>query len=365
MKTLRSLLLACVAVSIASAQEIPPVRLGIVGLAHDHVGGILPELAERHDVKLVGVVEADRALAESYASKYDLDPEIFFPSLAALVAKTKVDAVAAFTSTYDHPRVVEECAPLGIDVMMEKPMAVSLADARRIAAAAAKGGIQVVVNYETTWYASNRAAFDYVHGRNAFGEMHKIVVRDGHWGPKAIGCSPAFLAWLTDPVLNGGGAGMDFGCYGADLVTWLMDGRRPSSVSAVYQRFQPDAYPKVEDEATIVVSYPGAQAIIEASWNWPFGRKDMEIYGASEALFVPNGKELLLRMRDAKESPLPLAALPALESDSLTYLAAVVHGKIKPSGLSSLETNLVVCEILDAANQSAKTGRRVDLPASP
>lgn len=244
-------------------------------------------------------------------------------------------------------------------------MAVSLADARRIAAAAAKGGIQIVVNYETTWYASNHAAFDYVHGRNGFGEMHKIVVRDGHWGPKAIGCSPAFLNWLTDPVLNGGGAGMDFGCYGADLVTWLMEGRRPTSVSAVYQRLQPDAYPKVEDEATIVVSYPGAQAIIEASWNWPFGRKDMEIYGKSEALFVPDGKSLLLRTRDAKESPLPVAALPEVESNSLSYLAAVVRDRIKPSGLSSLETNLVVCEILDAANQSARTGRRVDLPAGP
>jgi predicted dehydrogenase len=365
MKTLQSLLFACVAVAVASAQESPPVRLAIVGLAHDHVGGILPELAERHDITLVGIVEADRALAESYASKYNLEPELFFPSIAALVAKTKVDAVATFTSTYDHPRVVEECAPLGIDVMMEKPMAVSVADARRIAAAAAKGGIQIVVNYETTWYASNHAAFDYVHGRNGFGEMHKIVVRDGHWGPKAIGCSPAFLNWLTDPVLNGGGAGMDFGCYGADLVTWLMEGRRPTSVSAVYQRLQPDAYPKVEDEATIVVSYPGAQAIIEASWNWPFGRKDMEIYGKSEALFVPDGKSLLLRTRDAKESPLPVAALPEVESNSLSYLAAVVRDRIKPSGLSSLETNLVVCEILDAANQSARTGRRVDLPAGP
>jgi predicted dehydrogenase len=348
-----------------SQEAAPPVRLAIYGLVHDHVGGMLPSLAGRSDVQLVGVVEPDKKLAALYADKYHLDPKLFFTTLDALRATTKVQAVATFTSTLDHRRVVEMCAPLGIDVMMEKPFALNMDDARAMEAAAAKGGIQVIVNYETTWYPSNMSAYDLVHGAGGIGAIRKIVVRDGHKGPALIGCSPYFLAWLTDPVLNGGGAIMDFGCYGADLVTWLMDGRRPTSVFAVTQSLQPDLYPKVDDDATIVVNYPGAQAIIEPSWDWPFGRKDMDIYGQAGALRLPDRSSVFLRMGDGPETAVPAPALASPNSDPLSYLVAVVRGEIKPSGLSSIETNLVATEILDAARESARTGMRVYLAGSP
>ena len=332
-----------------------------MGLVHDHARGFIPSLAGRRDVELVGIVEPDLELSARYAEQFHLSKALFFPTIGALVASTKVDAAAAFTSTLDHRRVVAALAPLGIDVMMEKPMAVSLPDARAMAIAASKGGIQLVVNYETTWYRSNQAAYSAIHGLDAIGSIRKIVVHDGHQGPAAIGCSPAFMRWLTDPVSNGGGASTDFGCYGADLATWLMNGARPTSVSAVYQHLQPSVYPNVEDEATIVITYPGAQAILQASWNWPYGRKDMEVYGSTGALFIPDRDQILLKRGEAKESPLQAPALPEDESNPVSYLAAVVRGRVKPVGLSSVETNLVVSEILDAARESARTGRRVDL----
>ena len=83
------------------------------------------------------------------------------------------------------------------------------------------------MNYETSWYRSNHAAYDLVH-EGALGQIRKVVVHDGHQGPKEIGVQPEFLAWLTDPKLNGAGALFDFGCYGADLMTWLMDGETPT-----------------------------------------------------------------------------------------------------------------------------------------
>lgn len=343
----------------------PPIRLAIMGLVHDHVGGFLPALVGRHDVELVGIVEPDQSLWAGYAKRFNLDSNLFYTNLQALLAKSKVQAVATFTTTFDHRRVVEMCAPLGIDVMMEKPMAVNLDDAKAIAAAAKKGGIQVVVNYETTWYPSNHQAYELVNEEHAIGDLRKILVQDGHKGPKAIGCSPAFLSWLTDPVLNGGGAAMDFGCYGADLITWLMRGERPTSVFAVAQHFQPQVYTKVEDESTIVLTYPRAQGIIQASWNWPHGRKDMEIYGQSGSIMVPSKDLLRIRHWDEAESDVPVSALQDPFADSISYLAAVVRGDIRPSGLSSIETNLVVNEILDAARESARTGRRIDLPADP
>jgi predicted dehydrogenase len=245
--------------------------------------------------------------------------------------------------------------------MMEKPLAVNMEHARAIEAAARRGNIQVFVNYETTWYPANRAAFEIVHDRKLIGEIRRIIVNDGHSGPKEIGCSKYFLDWLTDPVLNGGGALNDFGCYGADLATWFMDGERPLSVFAVTRQIKPDIYPKVEDDATIVITYPRAQAILQASWNWPFNRKDMEIYGRTGYVLQPDADHLRARFeaeKDEKEiTPEPIAGA---EADPISYLAAVVRKEIEPSGLSSLAVNMTVVEILDAAHESARTGKRVD-----
>ncbi len=355
-------LLALWAIAAAGAQENPmPVRLAIVGLTHDHVTGFLPELLKRKDAQLVGIVETDAALIDVIAKRYHLDAALFFSSLEALKAKANVQGVACFGSTFDHRKVVEQCAALYLPVMMEKPLAVSLNDAKAIAAAAHRSGIQVYVNYETTWYPSAYAAHDLVRQQRAIGDVRKIVVHDGHSGPAKI-CSPFFLAWLTDPVLNGGGAVMDFGCYGADLTTWLMDGQRPTSVTAVTQQLQPEVYPKVDDEATIILTYPHAQAIIQASWNWPIGRKDLEIYGQTGALRLPDHSTMLLRKTgENNEVASTAAALTAPNTDSISYFSAIVRGEIKSTGLGSLETNLIVNEILDAAKESAKTGRRVEL----
>src|SRR4051794_38152395 len=352
------LCLCLTASSIRAAEDERPVRFAIFGLAHGHAGGFLPKTRDRKDAQLVGIIEPDKDLAERFRKQFRLDPGLFATSLDELLARTKVDAVAAFTNTFDHRRVVETCAPKGIHVMMEKPLAVNMEHARAIEAAANRGKIHVFVNYETTWYPGNHAAYALVHDRNAIGDVRKVVVHDGHSGPKEIGVQASFLNWLTDPELNGGGGAlMDFGCYGADLMTWLMDGRRPTSVSAVTQQIKPEVYPKVDDEATIVLTYPGAQGIIQASWNWPFSRKDMEIYGRTGYVLVPKADLLRVRQAGARaETESTPAPLSGPQADPLAYLAAVARGDLKPSGLSSLETNLVVTEILDAAKESARTG---------
>jgi predicted dehydrogenase len=349
-------------IGLASAQETnAPIRFAIIGLNHDHASGFIPRARSSHDAALVGIIETNADLITRYTQRFQLDPNLFYRSLDELLAKTNIQAVATFTSTFEHRRVVEECASSKIHVMMEKPLAVNMEHARAIEAAAKKGGIQVIVNYETTWYPANQAAWSIVHDQHAIGEVRKIVVHDGHRGPKEIGCSAAFLEWLTDPVLNGGGALTDFGCYGADLATWLLDGQRPTSVFAVTQHIKPDVYPKVEDEATIVITYPKAQAILQASWNWPFDRKDIEIYGQTGYVLAPRSDVLRVRKAGTEEIQSDPPALTGAQAGPLPYLAAVVRGDIQPSGLSSLRVNMIVMEILDAARESAQTGNRVVL----
>jgi predicted dehydrogenase len=338
-----------------------PLRVVMAGLAHGHADGFLTRAKDRNDIQIVGVAEPDRKIFDRYAAKFALDPTLYHADLDEMLTATHPQAVLVYTNTYDHRRAVEICAKHGVPVMMEKPLAVSIEDARAMERAAQTAKIPVLVNYETTWYRSNQAVYDLVH-QNAIGEIRKVVVHDGHQGPAKINVQPEFFAWLNDPKLNGGGALFDFGCYGADLMTWLMDGRAPETVTAVTQRFQPNVYSRVDDEATILLTYPKSQAIFQASWNWPFDRKDMEVYGETGYAITVKRDNLRLRLpkQDAEEL-VPAKPVPAPTDDSISYLRAVVLENLKPEGPSSLETNLVVTEILDSARKSAATGKTIHL----
>ncbi|MGO8795190.1 MAG: Gfo/Idh/MocA family protein [Candidatus Sulfotelmatobacter sp.] len=348
----------------ASAQASTPLRVGIVGLVHGHVQGFLEHSLHNPQIEIVGIAEPDTQLAAQYATRYGFDRSLLFSDLEEMLERKHPQAVLVYTNTYDHRRVVEICARRGVHVMMEKPLAVTFEDALAIRKATHAGKIQVLVNYETTWYRSNRAAYDLVH-ENALGDVRKVVVHDGHSGPKEIGVGPEFLNWLTDPKLNGGGALYDFGCYGADLMSWLMNGERPDTVTAVTQQIKPNIYPRVDDEATIILTYPKAQAIIQASWNWPFDRKDMEVYGQTGYVFTVKHDDIRVRRAgESADQQVPAKPLPAPEADSISYLRAVVLDGMKPEGPSSLDINVTVAEILDAARRSAAEGKTIHLPAS-
>ena len=289
--------------------------------------------------------------------------DIVYATLEEMLDRKKPEAVTGFNSVYQHIDVVRACAPRGIHVMVEKPLTYRLDQAKEMEALVKKHRIKLLTNFETTWYGSNHKAYQLLNTENTFGAVRKIVVHDGHRGPKEIGVGPEFLNWLTDPVQNGGGALIDFGCYGANLITWLMKGERPISVTAVTQQLKPDLYPKVDDEATIIVTYPHAQGIIQASWNWPVSRKDMEVYGQTGYVITIDNLNMRIR-KNEKEKEISFAAEPKQfpQDEPFAYLRAVVRGEIKnDDDLSSLRTNMMVVEILDAARRSAKEGKTIYL----
>ncbi len=360
--TRRSVLASVTGAVTAFGQNtgVAPLRLAVAGLVHGHAGGFLRQVRARTDVELVGVSEAKPEVLASYGTRFQIPDDRRFRSVEEMLASSKPEAIAAFGSTFDHPDVVEAAAKARLPVMMEKPLAVSREHAERIRNAASASGIPVIVNYETTWYRSHGLLYDLIHRRKAAGEIRKMVAMDGHEGPKEIGTGPEFFEWLTDPVKNGAGALFDFGCYGANLMTWMMDNQRPAAVTARTLRIKPGIYPKVDDEATILLDYPRAQGIVQASWNWPFSRKDFEVYGVTGYANAYGGNTLRARMKGEKAETAPEPPeLPAQERDSVSYLAAIARGALKPAGLSSLENNLIVTEILVAARESARTGKTV------
>lgn len=343
-----------------------PTRVAIVGLEHGHVEGFLSALPKHTEVQLVGIADADSNLIAKYAQKYNLDKSLFFKSEANMIEVRHPQVVLVYTSIAQHRPAIDVAAQYGVNVMVEKPLTISLDDAYHIRDVANQHHIHVLVNYETTWYASNRAAYDAVR-ENKIGPIRRIMVHDGHQGPEEINVPPEFLSWLTDPAQNGAGALYDFGCYGADLVTWLMHGEAPQTVTAVLNHDKPEKYRNVDDDSTVILQYPHAQAVLMGSWNWPFSRKDMEVYGATGYIITVGNEHLRVRLEhDNQEQNVAAPALPETERDSLSYLSAVLAGKITPKGdLSALDTNITVMQILDAARQSARTGQTVHLhPAS-
>lgn len=352
--------------SARPATAEPPVRVALVGLVHGHAQGFFRSLPGNDVATLVAIVEPQQVLAQAYAAKYHLDPKLFYTDIEKMLVDQHPDAVLVYTSIADHRKVIEAAARHGVNSMVEKPLATTLDDALAIRAIAREQHVQVLVNYETTWYSSNQEVFaEAVAGK--LGELRKVVVHDGHEGPKEINVEPEFLTWLTDPAQNGAGALFDFGCYGADLATVLMRGQTPVSVTAVTQTDKPEIYLRVDDDATIIVRYPKTQAVLMPSWNWSFSRKDMEVYGNAGYAITVGADKLRVRYRGQEaESQLTASPLQQPHRDSLHYLAAVLHGEIKPDGdLSSLETNLVVMQILDAALRSAQTGKTITLTPLP
>ncbi|MGI4757970.1 MAG: Gfo/Idh/MocA family protein [Janthinobacterium lividum] len=374
-KLLRTFLPAFAAVllpSVAAFAQVPtvgtPIKVAIVGLTHGHVKGFLHSLPQSTSAKLVAIVEPNTALAKQYADQYKLDASLFYTDEESMINKLHPDAVLGYGTIAEHRKVIEVAAKHGVNSMVEKPLATTVADALAIREAARKNHVQVLVNYETTWYNSNAEALAEIKS-GKLGTVRKVLVRDGHEGPKEIGVGPEWLPWITDPAQNGAGALFDFGCYGADLMTVIEGGKAPLTVTAFAQTHKPDIYTRTEDDATVILGYPGAQAILMPSWDWSFAVKNMEVYGNQGTLFTVAAKQIVTRYRGEHggESPAHDApALPQNQSNSLDYLAAVLHKEINPAGdLSSLETNMVVVQILDAARESIKQGKTVTLKPLP
>jgi predicted dehydrogenase len=351
----------------AKAQAAPPVRVAVVGLVHGHVQGFLSKLAAHPEIALVGISDPDPALRQKYIAKTHLPGSMFFATEAEMLKRTQPQAILVYTSIAGHRAAIEEAAPLHIAAMVEKPLATTVEDALAIQALSERYNVPVLTNYETTWYNSNTAAVKMLE-EGKIGELRKLVVHDGHEGPKEIGVDPEFFNWLTDPKQNGAGALFDFGCYGVDLATWILHGELPTTVTAVTLQIKPKIYPNVDDDSTVILTYPHAQAILQGSWNWPFARKDMEIYGATgyvDTVYDDAAPGAKLRVRLTGEKSEHVETAPALQppqNDSLNYLAAVLGGTLKPQhDLNSLDTNITVVRILDAARRSAQSGKTIYL----
>src|SRR5664279_1808341 len=183
-------LMLLISVSDLSGQNpsIHPIRFAIAGLTHGHASFILGR-KDKHDFTLVGIYEPNRELALRLAKTYNFNPKLIYADLGQMLDSVKPEAVMAFGSIYEHMEDVKECAPRGINVMVEKPLATNNEHAEKMKELAKKFNIQLLTDYETSWYPTTAKSFQLANDSNFVGIVRKVVVHDGHQGPKEIGCS--------------------------------------------------------------------------------------------------------------------------------------------------------------------------------
>jgi len=332
-------------------------KIAIVGMVHGHVWGHLNTMLKGEHAKLVGIAESEPELIQE-AKRRGATSIPFFSDYRKMLDEFKPDIVWAFVENNRHLEIVKQCAPRKIQVIFEKPLASTYAEAVAIQQLANQYGIRVMTNYQMAWWPANYAAKAQADA-GAVGRIVRLRGIVGHGGPGGLtGLGRFFIQWLTDPVKNGGGALMDFGCYNALWALWFMG--RPETICAQVNHVRPQEFPKVEDNATLMLHYKDKVGIFEASWDLPRSFQDLEVFGLGGSLYMKNGSVELRKGRETKE--VPLEPLPPERSDPIAYMVHCIRSNQPIQGLTALDINVGVNEIIEAAKISVQTGRAVKLP---
>lgn len=336
------------------------LRIGVLGLIHDHVWGNLWDLQSSSLGELVAAADLNPELRDKVQEEYDC-PQVF-ETYEALLDRAEVDAVYVYTDNATAADVTELAAARDVHVMVEKPMASDLARADRMWAACRRAGVQLMVNWPIAWRPGLQKAMAMVEA-GEIGRLFGVKYRAAHAGPKEFGCTPYFYNWLYDRELNGGGALMDYGCYGAALARYLLG--QPSRVTAVAGRLQKE-YITLEDNAVLVMEWSRAMAVSEASWT-QIGHLTsyvVVLYGSDGTLVVERGEpgRVLLATRQHEDGvAVELSGNEGAGSATEFFLDHLRTGQ-PIEGLCSAEVGRDTQEILEAARLSAASQRAVSLP---
>ena len=335
-------------------------RVGVAAMVHDHVWGELARWKALPNVELVAAGDANAPLREKVQKEYGVAR--VYESWREMLEREELDIVQAASENSAGADIVEACAAKGVHVVSEKPMAATLAQAERMLRAAAEAGTQLLINWPTAW---SPAIAEWVRRIEAgdIGSVTYVKYRSAHNGPKEIGCSEYFWGWLYDAEKNGAGALMDYCCYAADFAACLLG--LPARVTGLRGVFVKD-YPVPDDNAIILMQYPHAFGVAEASWTQavPYAEGANPVaYGTAGSLAVAKDKLIWQRPGQPAETitPPPLAAPRRSAPEYLLHCLETNH---PVEGLCSPKVSRDAQEILEAGLRSADMGQTITLPLS-
>jgi len=337
-----------------------PLRVGVLGLTHDHVWGVLDEARASGDVELVAAAEPYHALQEKVHDQYGLSA---YGEVEELLDRESLDAVYVFADNATGAELTELAADRGLHVLVEKPMAADLEGADRMLAACRRANVRLMINWPFAWWPPLAAALRLAR-EGRIGQLWQLKYRAAHAGPREIGCSEHFCDWLYDADRNGAGAMMDYCCYGAVLARTLLG--VPSRVTGVANRCRKEDI-TVEDNGVIVMTYPGALAVAEGSWTQAGELTSYvtSIHGTTGTLVVEphnDGRVLLATEHEPHGTPVEVEPLPPhLASATAHFVHAIRTGEALTS-LCDPRMGRDAQEILEAGIISSAQGREISLP---
>jgi predicted dehydrogenase len=320
------------------AQEM---RVGVAGLTHGHVWGLIDSFRKAEGSKMVAVADASPLLDKAKDGF-----ERSYTDWREMLDKEQLDVLVVTSDNVESAEIAVQALGKGLHCLVEKAMAANAADADRMLAAMRASGKTLMINWPLAWgpwlWELQRQL-----AAGAVGPAFHLRYRNGHRGPKEIGCDEWFVGWLYDESKNGGGAIADFGSYGAVLARWLLG--MPETVYCVRGNYTKD-YDVVDDHASILLKYPKGSAALEGTWAtqaWETSSNPV-VYGKTGTLSVLNN-ELSLSGEKIDVPAMPIG------NPAEYFYACIREGK-QPEGILNPEIAADACRILDAAVKSSSTG---------
>ena len=328
-------------------------RVGVACMSHDHVWGELNHWKSLPNVELVAGGDDEPELLEKLKAEFGVAR--VYPSFREMLDKEDLDIIQAAGGNSEGADIVEAAAAKGIHVISEKPMAATLAQADRMLLAAQKAGTLLLINWPSAWGRDWQELERRALGGD-IGQIRYTRYRSAHNGPIAIGCSRQFVRDLTTPAINGGGALMDYCCYGANLAARLLG--RPQSVTGLRGCFgTEEAYAASDDNAIIIAKYAHAFGVCEASWTQTVGYAGTNpvVYGSEGSIGIHHGKVLIQRPGKPEEAIMP-AEKAAPFRNAPEYLVHCLETAQPIEGFCSPATSRDAQEILELGLRAADSG---------
>ncbi len=344
------------------------LKLGVVGLVHDHVWGLLREFKQTNAVEIMAVADPNQELTSRAADMFGIKEK--YHGYTDMLCKLELDVILLCSETARHADVVEIAAERGVHVIMEKPMAATLEQADRMLRVQNKHSVKIMVNYPTTWNPAIKHAYKLIDDHK-IGSVFHIRFRGAHAGPKEVGCSPYFYNWLYNKELNGGGAYMDYCCYGVNISLWFLK-KRPSRVTA-YASNLVRKYIDVEDNAWLIMDFGDAVGIAEACWSQigSYPQHGPIINGSEGSIMVTDDKKIHLYTMKTRDDYKNLnyvlvepAPLPVGESNGPEYFVYKILNDEEIEPPLNVQFNRDVQEVLEAGLRAIHKSSYVSLPLS-
>lgn len=331
------------------------LRVGIVGTGNIFGRGYLPPLLETGAIRVSAVCDLDEGRAQDAAAA--LGGVAIAASATELVARDDLEAVFVLTPTHTHADLAIAALEAGKHVLCEKPMARSVADARRMADTAERTDRRLFIAHTRRFDERWMTIFDQLRA-GRIGEPVYLYRSEHAWN----GASGDAWPWRNE---EGGGALWDVGIHIAELINWYF-GERPRTVFTKVLHARRESLDGGAPDAAIVTfdCGPRRHAVLSVSWihppAWGPFYATTEIVGTAGRLesydldahptVVASGAELAI----PRYSPLLSATATAFRREIEHFANAIKTNE--PFAITT-DDAIVAVELIEAAERSAASGK--------